>query len=143
MNKNIIAPPIKSGDKIREVKKSKTVLSEALSSKMNELIYTDDGRQITVAQAMAERLTNIALMAESNTDAIAAQKLIFERVQGKAAVVKVDETKPMPKVVFSLTEDGLGKVNDSRTKSIIDASEVEDDGSGIIVAEIDGKSYVG
>ena len=143
MNDNIIAPPVSSGHKNRELKENKTALSDALSSNLRKLVYTDDNRQIAIAQAMAERPTNIAVYAESNTDAIAAQKLIYERVQGKAAVVKVDESKPMPKVIFSLTEESLDKVNDSRTKTLIDISEAEDDGSGLIVAEIDGKAYVG
>lgn len=140
---NIIAPPVKSGNKTRELKENKSFLADALSSKLRELTYSDDGRQMTVAQAMAERLTNIAVYAESNTDVVAAQKLIYERVMGKAAVAKVDETKPMPKVVFTLTEEGLDKVNESRDKTLIDVSEVEDDGSGLIIAEMDGKTYVG
>lgn len=143
MKDNVIAPPIKSGNKNRDVKENKGFLTDALVSKSREIVFTDDGRQITAAQAMAERLMNIAIYAESNADAISAQKLIYERTVGKAAVVKVEENKPMPKVIFSLTEEGLEKVNDSRTKQIIDVSEAEDDGSGLIVAEIDGKAYVG
>ncbi|MCQ2086578.1 MAG: hypothetical protein MJZ37_00680 [Bacilli bacterium] len=121
--------------------KNSTALTEALSTNLSRLITTSDGRQMTAAQAMAERLVNISIFAEANSDAIAAQKLIYDRVQGKAAVMKVDETKPMPKVVFALTEDGLDKVNASRNL-VLDAVDNDEDES-LVIAEMDGKSYVG
>ena len=121
--------------------KNNTALTEALSTNLSRLITTSDGRQMTAAQAMAERLVNISIFAEANSDAIAAQKLIYDRVQGKAAVMKVDETKPMPKVVFALTEDGLDKVNASRNL-VLDAVDNDEDES-LVIAEMDGKSYVG
>lgn len=133
--------PVKSG-KNHTVKPSKSFLSDALQSKTRQLV-NGEGGVVTAAQAMAERLVNIAIYAESNADAIAAQKLIYDRLQGKAAVVKDDETKPMPKVVFSLTQDGLDKVNDARDKELIDIADVEDDGSGLIIAKIDDSTYVG
>lgn len=138
----MIDAPIRSGDKNRPVKVSKSFLSDALQSKTRQLVNGTDG-VVTAAQAMAERLVNIAIYAESNADAISAQKLIYDRLQGKAAVVKEDETKPMPKVVFSLTQDGLDKVNESSDKKIIDIADVEDDGSGLVIAKMDGTTYVG
>jgi hypothetical protein len=120
---------------------SKTELTDALVAKTRELVTTEDGRVITVAQLMAERLVNIATMAACNADAISAQKVIYERLVGKAAVVKTDETKPMPKVVFALSEDELDDVN-AATK-IAEIAEVEDDGSGLVIATIDGKVYAG
>lgn len=139
----IIAPPVKSGEKHREVKPSKSFLSDALSAKSRQLVATDTG-MVTAAQAMAERLMNIAIYAESNADAIAAQKLIYDRLQGKAAVIKQDDSRPMPKVVFALTEEGLDKINDSRDSKILEIADVEDDGSGLVIAEDeDGKIFVG
>lgn len=138
----VISAPPTSGRRDREVKASKTFLSDALSSASRKLVSTEYG-QMTAAQAMAERLMNIAIYAENNTDAIAAQKLIYDRLQGKAAVIKQDESKPMPKVVFSLSEEGLEKVNNSRDSQILEIADVEDDGSGLLIAEIDGKAYVG
>ena len=141
----IIAPPSQGElgkTKQREAKLSKSFLSDALASKTRQLVDTEFGA-ITAAQAMAERLVNIAIYAESNADAISAQKLIYDRLQGKAAVVKDDETRPMPKVVFSLTQEGLDKVNDSRSSNILDIADVEDDGSGLVQIEIDNKTYVG
>ena len=137
-----ITPPPTSGDIKTGVKVNKTLLSDALQAKTKQLINGENGL-ITVAQAMAERLVNIAVFAESNTDAIAAQKLIYDRLQGKAVAVKDDETKPMPKVVFSLTQDGLDKVNESRDKEIKEISDIEDDGSGLVIAEMDNKIFVG
>lgn len=131
------------GKKEKEVKANKAFLGEALEAKMRQMHYADDGRQMTIAQLMAERLANIAVYAESNTDAIAASKLIYERVMGKAAVMKQEETRQMPKVIFSLTEDGLEKVNRSAAE-IIQRAEIEDeDGEGLVVAEIDGRTFVG
>lgn len=139
----IKAPPMNTGKQARDVKPNKSFLSEALSAKTRELVQTEDGRYITVGQMMAERLANIAMFASSNTDAIAAQKLIYERLQGKAAVAKDEDVKPMPKVVFTLTSDGLDKVNEAKDKTIIEAADVEDNGEAPIIAEIDGKFYVG
>ena len=141
-NMGYITPPPTSGDIKTGVKVNKTLLSDALQAKTKQLINGENGL-ITVAQAMAERLVNIAVFAESNTDAIAAQKLIYDRLQGKAVAVKDDETKPMPKVVFSLTQDGLDKVNESRDKEIKEFADIEDDGSGLVIAEMDNKIFVG
>lgn len=138
---SIIAPPATAGE-VKKTSNLKTYLTDALQSKTQALVKGENGL-VTAAQAMAERLVNIAIYAEANSDAISAQKLIYDRLQGKASVVKEDETKPMPKVVFSLTQDGLDKVNDSRTKKILDIADVEDDGSGLVIAEIDNKTYVG
>lgn len=137
----ISSPPIKT-DRNKGVKESKSFIADALQAKLRQVVLTDDGKQMTVGQLMAERLTNIAVYAESNTDAIAAQKLIYERVLGKAAVMKEEEKRVMPKVVFTLSEDGLDKVNKS-AEQIIKEAEIEDDGEGLIVAEIDGRTFVG
>lgn len=91
-----IAPPTKSGNTNRPVKVSKNFLSDALQSKTRQLVNGEAG-VVTAAQAMAERLVNIAIYAESNQDAIAAQKLIYDRLQGKAAVIKEDDTRPNAK----------------------------------------------
>lgn len=106
----IIAPPTMAKEK-KQTKVDNNFLKNALTSKMREVLSTEDGRQMNIAQALADRLVNIALFAESNTDAIAASKLIFERVHGKAAVEKVDETREMPKVIFALQETGIEKIN--------------------------------
>lgn len=139
---NLIAPPSVSGKRQKSTSTSKSYLADALQAKLKQLVYTEDGRQIPVAQLMAERLCNIATAAESNADAIQAQKLIYERVLGKAAVQKEEDTRAIPKVVFTLTEDGLDKVNKS-AEQIIKESEVEDDGDGLIVAEVEGRTFVG
>lgn len=138
----IVAPPVKTGEKNRNVKPCKSFLSDALQAKTRQLVNGESG-VITAAQAMAERLVNIAIYAKSNTDAIAAQKLIYDRLQGKAAVIKEDDTRPMPKVVFELTQEGLDKVNESRDAKLLEIADVEDDGEGLIIAEMDGTHYVG
>lgn len=136
-------PPAKFGNKEKEVKANKSFLGDALEAKMRQMHYADDGRQLTVAQMIAERLANIAVYAESNTDAVAASKLIYDRVLGRAAVAKQEETRQMPKVVFSLTEEGLEKVNRSAAEIIQEAEIEDEDGEGLVVAEIDGRTFVG
>lgn len=139
----IIAPPDKAEKTKQPTKTSKSFLADALQAKLKQLTWTEDGRQIPVAQLMAERLCNIATSAESNTDAIQAQKLIYERVLGKAAVMKEEDTRSIPKVVFTLTEDTLDKVNKSPEQLIKDAEIEDEDGSGLIVAQVDGRTFVG
>lgn len=138
----IIAPPDKAEKTKQPAKTSKSFLADALQAKLKQLTWTEDGRQIPVAQLMAERLCNIATSAESNADAIQAQKLIYERVLGKAAVMKEEDTRSIPKVVFTLSEDTLDKVNQSPEQLVKDA-EIEDDGSGLIIANIDGRVFAG
>lgn len=139
---SILAPP--SIGTNREVKKDtasgRNFLKDSLLSCTRELISTEDGRKMTVAQAIAHRLTNIALYAESNTDSIAASKLIFERLYGKAAVEKVEEQKEMPKVIFALNDAGLEKLNEVAKKEL--PPEENDDGAQILVQTDDGKEYL-
>lgn len=133
----IIAPPSTGKDK--PVKNDKQFALSVLSAKMRELVSTEDGRQMTVAQAMAERLTNIAMFAESNSDSIMAQKLIYERLYGKAAVMKTEEVKPMPKVVFALNDMTLREVDSSVNKSL---PPEDNDEVGILVETDDGKEMI-
>lgn len=111
-----------------------------LSAKMNEMIMTDDGRTMTVAQAIADRLASIAMFAESNSDSIAAAKLIYERLYGKAAIQKDENIKPMPKVVFALNDMGLEKVADSVNYTPQD--EPDTDGAKILVTTDDGQELI-
>lgn len=136
-------PPAKKVDKTEVSKVSKAALTDALCAATKKLVSTDEGT-MTVAQVMAERLTNIACFAASNADAVSAAKVIFERLEGKAAVAKVDEAKPMPRVVFSLTEDNMNRIEGLSAEEAIKVSEVEDDGSGIVVVtdKDTGKTWV-
>lgn len=133
----VIAPPTVEKDKKQSLDKG--LLKTALFSKTREIITTADGSQMLVAQALADRLINIALFSESNTDSIAASKLIFERLYGKAALEKVEETKEMPKVIFALNETGLEKINEAAASS--DGSKPESDPK-ILVKTDDGKEFL-
>lgn len=106
----VLAPP--SISKKREVKASKNYLREVASSKLRELVRTDDGRMITKAEAMIERQMNIILYAESNTDSVSAFKGIKELVYGKAAQEKIEDTKETPRIIFALKEDESRKIED-------------------------------
>ena len=138
----IVPAPMKAEKTQKPTQTSKSFLADALQAKLKQLVYTDDGRQISVAQMMAERLTNIAMYAESNADSVSASKLIYERVLGKAAVMKEEDTRTIPKVVFTLSEDGLDKVNKS-AEQIIKEAEIDDNGEALIVAEVEGRTFVG
>ena len=136
----LIAPPQTVSNE-KPVKQNRSFLADTLSAKMREHVIDGDGNEMTVAQAMTERLANIAMFAESNSDAINAQKLIYERLYGKAAVQKDEDVKPMPKVIFTLNEEGLKKVDDSIDQVVPQLSE--EFGESVIVGEVDGKVFVG
>lgn len=136
----IVAPPNKVTKQKNQVNaKGRGFLNECLASVMREMVQTEDGRFITKAQAVAERLSNIAMFAESNTDSIAASKFIYERLGGKASVMKDNEVRPMPKVVITLNDDGIKKVADSPNHAD-PYPEKEDD--GLIRAIIGDSEYV-
>lgn len=135
----IVNPPEIPAEK-KTAKKNNSFLKEALASKMKEIISCEDGRQMTVAQAGAERLANIMLYAESNTDSIAATKLIYERLYGKAAVEKKEEMREMPKVIFALNDTGIQKLSEVAINSEPDKEEPEP----LIYAKFDtGEEFIG
>lgn len=134
---SVLAPP-SINDKKTKSQLNKAFVKDALYSKTREIIMTDDGCQMSVAQALADRLVNIALFAESNTDSIAASKLIFERLYGKAAVEKVEETKEMPKVIFALNDTGLEKINAAAMETEKDTNPE----AKILVETDDGKEFL-
>ena len=136
----VIAPPSVSDGKTKKVKTDSSFLKTALISGVRDIISTDNG-MMTKAQGIAERLLNIALYAESNTDAIAASKVIFERIYGKAAIEKVEESKEMPKIIFALNDTGLEKIN----KAVAEADrEVDEDEQeiGVLAKTDDGKEFL-
>lgn len=106
----VLAPP--SISKKKEVKASRNYLREVASSKLRELVRTDDGRMITKAEAMIERQMDIILYAESNTDSVSAFKGIKELVYGKAAQEKIEDSKETPRIIFALKEDESRKIED-------------------------------
>lgn len=124
----------------KEIKNPRQSAIFNLSAKMNELVSTDDGRTMTVAQAIADRLASIAMFAESNTDSIAASKLIYDRLYGKAAIEKREDVKPMPKVVFALNDMGIEKV--AASVNIPTIEEEDTDNAGILVQTDDGKEMI-
>lgn len=134
----IIAPPSVGTNKKPKI--DKMFLKDALAASMREIITTEDGRQMTVAQAGAERLKNIWLYAKSNTDSIAAGKLIFERLYGRAAVEKVEDTKEMPKVIFALGETDLKRLNQVAKEQSPQTDD--DDDAGILIEDEDGKEIL-
>lgn len=106
---SIIAPPAVDRKRHDTNKEDKAYFSKVLTAKVREMILTEDGRQMTIAQAGAERLASIMLYAESNQDAIAAAKVIFDRVEGKPRVVKDDESRPMPRITIKLNNEQYKK----------------------------------
>lgn len=116
---SVIAPPsVREG---KTDKKDKMYFSKCCATELRRMIRLDDGRQMSVAQAGAERLANIMLYAESNIDAINAAKVLFDRVEGKPAVIKTEDAKPMPKMVIK-----LNNVQYERGRSLAEESEYED-----------------
>lgn len=95
---NIIAPRFKGS------KESRHRLRDALLEKLTEEHISDDGTIMTLMDAMASRLVNTACYAESDRDAISAAKLVYERLEGKAAVIDTSEKLEMPSVKFVLAD---------------------------------------
>lgn len=134
---NIIAPP-NEGMK-RPVKADPKFLATSLNSTLRELVVLEDGRRVTKAQAIAERLTNIAMCAESNTDSVSAAKLIFDRVLGKAAVQKTEDVQEMPKVVLALRDDDLDTM---QKKASVKTVEPPEEDPVVLVETDDGHEYL-
>lgn len=130
---NIFAPP--SEHKDRPVKTDPKFLATSLNSTLRELVELEDGRTVTKAQAISERLVDIAIFSSSNADSVSAAKLVFDRVLGKAAVQKTEEIQEMPKVILALRDDDLNSMAKKAEKAL---PEQEDD-PAILVETNDGE----
>ena len=129
---NVIAPPEENS--VRTLTKpDKRVLSKSLVSELRQIETLPDGRRVTKGQLLAERLIDIAINSNSNTDSIMASKLIFDRIEGRAAVLEHKEVQEMPKVVFACREDQLSTI----------AEKVNEDGSDSVLVKTDsGEEYI-
>lgn len=134
----LIEPPKKG--KERTSKSEKNYFSQCLRDKLREVVTTNDGRQMSVAQAVTERLVAIAMFAESNQDAISASRIIFDRVEGKPAVIKDNSVKEIPKVMIRLNDSQFDKIEKNANT---DFDEEDEDPDSLVVAELDGKTYIG
>ena len=74
----------------------------------------------------------IAINSSSNTDSIAASKVIFERIEGRAAVMDNNEVKEMPKVVFTCRDEDLQTV----------AKKIESDEEQVLVETEGGEEFI-
>lgn len=129
---NKIAPRFQAGDKQNKM------LREALVSRLSEEVVDDNGAVSTLYDVMAARLVATACYAQSDKDAISAAKLVFERVEGKAAVADTTQKVEIPAVKFILRDEELGLIEDkSRGKA-----GPEEDEPGKIVVSIDGMDGV-
>lgn len=117
----------------------KHLFSKALQFEGNNPIETPAGT-MTMYQAVAARLWNTALLAENAKDATTAAKLIFERLEGRAAVEKTGTKATMPKLVFAMNETELQDIKDKAAQK----AEEEDDGSvsGVQVDMPDGTELI-
>ena len=128
---NVIAPPEEKS--IKQLSTTdKKFLAKALVSELRAIETLADGRRLTKGQMLAERLINIACYAPSNTEAIMASKLIFDRIEGRAAVLENKEVKDMPKVVFALREEELSQV----------AKKAESENDSVLVKTDSGEEYI-
>lgn len=129
---NVIAPPEENS--VRTLTKpDKRFLSKSLVSELRQIETTRDGRRVTKGQLLAERLIDIAINSNSNADSIMASKLIFDRIEGRAAVLEHKEVQEMPKVVFACREEQLSAI----------AEKVNEDGSDSVLVKTDsGEEYI-
>lgn len=106
----VMAPPAISKDK--KVKGDRNYLREVASSHLRELVRTSDGRMITKGEAGIERIMDIMMYAESNTDSIAAFKAVKELLYGRAAQEKTEDTRETPRIIFALREDESRRIEE-------------------------------
>ncbi len=137
----VLAPPSKVNDRVKTPKEDKAYFSKTLAAQMKRLVTLEDGRQVTIAEAAAERLTSIALFAESNQDAIAAAKVIFDRTEGRPAIIKDDTAKPIPKVTIKLNGEQHDRV--ARLSEEESEEEGEEEDPKILFKFDDGREYEG
>ena len=133
----IISPPDKKNSRID--KSNKNYFSQCAAAKLRETILTTDGRQMSVAQAIVERMCSVAMFAESNQDAIKAAQVLFDRTEGKPQIVKDNTVKEIPKVVIRLNDSQYDELESKANE------EVEEDAEEpLVIAELDdGRTFVG
>lgn len=125
---NKIAPRFQAGDK------QKKRLNEALVRRLSEEVVDEHGVVSTLYDVMAARLVATACYAESDKDAISAAKLVFERVEGKAAVADTTQKVEIPAVKFILRDEELRLIEDKASQE----SCPDDVEPGRFVVTIDG-----
>lgn len=107
--------------------KSKKAISDALRNRLFEKITTPDGNGVpiekTVAQAIGDKLIDIALFSESEKCASTAAKLILEYTEGKPSVQNDVEKVEIPAVVFNLTGELPSAIKDKAKLPEQDISE--------------------
>lgn len=117
-----------------------TYLSQCLKSVLRETVMLEDNRIVTKGQALANRLVDTGLYAISASDSNNAIRLIYERVEGKAAVKKEDSSKPIPRVVFTMRDEDLNSIN-NRLESAL-SEEEKQEGPKVLVETDEGDSYL-
>ena len=106
---------------LAQVKKvNKKFLDSSLADVAMKEISNTDGVQLTYAQALAQRIWNIALCGENDKDSITAAKFISERINGKPAVLKEEE----------------------KIKELAERSDVEEEPQDRLVVDIEGEEGV-
>ena len=126
----------------RPIEQSKKVdkkkLDASLASVALQVTSDDEGNTISYAQALAQRLWNIALFAEKDKDSITAAKFISERMNGKPAVLVEEEKEEIPAITFRVHTKDAEKVKELAQRDDVE-EEPEDDK---LVVEIDGEEAV-
>lgn len=129
-NNNEIAPSVQK-------KVDNAYLSKVATSKMKEVIEFD-GRTMTVGQAIVERQANIAMFAQSNSDSTASAKFLFDRVLGKAGVMKSQDATQIPKIIFALDNASL----DDMAKAANEYKEEPEEDPRVLIKLDDGEEML-
>ena len=123
---------------LAQVKKvNKKFLDSSLADVAMKEISNTDGVQLTYAQALAQRIWNIALCGENDKDSITAAKFISERINGKPAVLKEEEKEEIPAIVFRVHAKDEEKI-----KELAERSDVEEEPQDRLVVDIEGEEGV-
>ena len=102
----------------------KKMLTQALYDELQSCVELSDGSLCTKMQAVATGLIEIAINAESATDRIAATKVLWDRLEGKAAVQQEQNIQEMPKIQIVIG-DASSKQLEEQANQILTPEENE------------------
>ena len=106
-------------------KDQKRWISNLFYQGLNKYIESEEGNQITKAQAMVEGTIDMAINPENdNYVRLAAVKFITEHLEGKAGVVAEEKNEELPRMVINISK--VENVQLPKAESFADAVPKDD-----------------
>lgn len=109
----------------KSFKDQKRWISNLFYQGLNKYIESEEGDQITKAQAMVEGTIDMAINPENdNYVRLAAVKFITEHLEGKAGVVAEEKNEELPRMVINISK--VENVQLPKAESLADAVPKDD-----------------